>query len=383
VSVREANMTELGRSVADSVTLGARLRSKNTVGGSLAVSLAVHGLILLVLGLVTCIVGLPSPMVIIHSRINGPAESSLLSPEMLFPEKQPELSASSMELTDTLLPKVALPVPAELLANRLELASQTAGDGGQGTGGTASGVFFGVPLTENSIVFVLDRSGSMQGGRIQRVHYELQSAINGLAPDQFFNVLLYNSEVVYALPVSHTGLLPASDMNRKKVLAAARACPATGGTNGVLAIQQALQLRSEAIVFLTDGEFEIHVENDVIQKNSQRTMIHTVSIGDGASLEVLRRIARSSSGKFQHVSVENVQRPHRPVISPVDRRAADRLLRLAKGLERRRKFDRARDCCRKILKEYPQLPEVTQAEEMLQRIGTAGTGPLPLRPDAS
>jgi len=311
----------------------------------------------------------------IDSGFGGQGDSTQPAPEMLLPENQLDSADSSTELAVTQLANAAVPVPFELLMGQMNAASLTAAGDGEGGRGTGDGGFFGVPLKDNSIVFVLDRSGSMQGGRIQRVQYELQSAINGLAPDQLFNVLLYNSGVAHALPVSLTGLLPASDTNRKKAIAAALTYPATGGTNGVLAIQEALKLRPEAIVFLTDGEFEINVESDVLDENPQRTKIHTVSIGDGTSLEILRRIARVSRGRFQHVQVERLQNPNgSPAISRVDRRNAARLLRLALGLERRRKFDRARDCCRKLLQEYPRLPEVRQAKEILKRIGSTGNG---------
>ena len=353
--------------VQDSLTGMDWLRSKQRPGGSLTFSLAVHGVVLLVMALIARRAGHLDQMMIIDSGFRESERLSQSAPEMLIPGDQSEEPADFTELAVTSLTLAAAPVRFELPISQVDSVSAAAAGGGTDGGG-----FFGVPLKENSIVFVLDRSGSMQGARIQRVHYELQTAINGLGSDQLFNVLLYNSHVAFALPASLRGLLPASVTNRKTALAAAMAFPATGGTNGVLAIQEALKLRPDAVVFLTDGEFDIHVESDVFEENPQRTKIHTISIGDGTSLEILRRIARGSAGRFQHVQVEEFQNANRSVVSTADRRDAERLLRLAKGLERRRKVDRARTCCHEILRRYPQLPEVSQARLMLQRIRASG-----------
>jgi len=190
----------------------------------------------------------------------------------------------------------------------------------------------------------------------------------GLGADQKFNVLMYNSDVAHALPSSRTDLLPASDANRKKAVDAAMTYSASGGTNGVLAIQEALKLRPEAIVFLTDGEFEIDVEEDVFDENKQGTTIHTVSIGDGTSLDVLKKIAGGSRGRFQHVFVKKQQQQNNTV-SVRKSRDADRLLRVARGLISRKKLDKAREYCQKIVKDYPNYNEALKAKEILKEIG--------------
>ena len=341
--------------------------SGKRMGGSVTVSVLVHLGILILLGVITHVVGLPSPMIVIQSGMEGWDDSSLHSPELLMLGDLNASVPSPTESPVSMLPKIKTPNPFDMLAGQSASGSTT---NGGGAGGTGKGGFFGVPLNENSIVFVLDRSGSMRGDRIQRVQYELRSAINGLGPEQKFNVLLYNSDVEHALPSSRM-LLPASDSNREQAVKAASDFSATGGTNGALAIREALKLKPEAIVFLTDGEFEIDVEVDVFGENKQGTTIHTVSIGDGTSLDVLKKIAGGSQGRFQHVYVENQQNqsPQRNTAAAIKSRDAQRLLRMAQGLERRRKFDKAREYCQKLIQEYSKYGEAKQAKEILKRIG--------------
>ncbi len=344
--------------------------SGKRMGGSLTVSMLVHFGILVVLGLITHVVGLPSPMIIIQSGMEGWDDSSLHAPEFLMTDDLSESLPSPTESPVSMLPKIKAPNAFELLAGQSATGSQSNGGGGGGASGSGKGGFFGLPLSENSIVFVLDRSGSMRGDRIQRVQYELRSAINGLAPDQKFNVLLYNSDVAHALPASRTELLPASDANRDKALDAAMTYSATGGTNGALAIREALKLKPEAIVFLTDGEFEIDVQVDVFEENRQGTTIHTVSIGDGTSLDVLKKIAGGSQGRFQHVYVRKQQNQQsNNTTAAIRSRDAQRLLRMAAGLERRKKFDKAREYCQKLIQEYAKYEEAKKAKEILARIG--------------
>ena len=355
------------RSVLEKLERKRRRGSKKRLGGSFTVSMVVHTGILVVLGLITHIVGLPS-MIVINSAIEGPDDSALHSPELLMLGDLSESTPNPTKSEVSLLPKIAAPTPAELLAGQAASGSLSSGGGGGGAGGTGRGGFFGVPLNENSIVFVLDRSGSMKGDRLLRVQYELRSAINGLGKDQKFNVLMYNTDVSHALPTSRTDLLPASDDNQKKAVDAAMTYAASGGTNGVLAIQAALKLRPEAIVFLTDGEFDINVEDDVFSENQQGTTIHTVSIGDGTSLDVLRKIAGGSKGRFQHVFVQKQENQSNTVAAQKSR-DAERLLRVARGLVSRRKFDAARKYCQKIVTDYPNYDEARKAQEILKEIG--------------
>lgn len=354
-------------SVLETLERKPRQGSGTRLGGSVTVSMIIHAAILLVLGVITHVVGLPSPMIVIQSGMEGWDDSSLHSPEILLAGDQNESLPGPTESPVSLLPKIPSPTVFEALSSQRASGSRTDGGGGGGAGGTGKGGFFGVPLNEKSIVFVLDRSGSMRGDRIQRVHYELQSAINGLAPDQKFNVLVYNSDVSHALPSSRM-LLPATSTNRRLAVKATRDYSATGGTNGALAIREALKLKPEAIVFLTDGEFDIDIEVDVFEENKQGTTIHTVSIGDGTSLDVLRKIAGGSQGRFQHVYVEKQKSQHQNSTAAIRSRDAQRLLRMAAGLERRRKFDKAREYCQKLIQEYSKHAEAEIAKEILARI---------------
>src|SRR6185295_12160606 len=106
-------------------------------------------------------------------------------------------------------------------------------------------------------VFVVDRSGSMQGPKIQQTRNALKFCLNSLQPRDRFNLITFSTDVE---GLSSNDLLQATPENIKKALSAVDLIEATGGTNIDGALRAALGSNfnpdaavSKMVVFMTDG----------------------------------------------------------------------------------------------------------------------------------
>ena len=105
-----------------------------------------------------------------------------------------------------------------------------------------------------TVLFVIDRSGSMSGKKIEQVQAALKSVLNDLREGDLFNIIAYDSEVESFRPE----LQRFDDKTRQAALGFVEGIYAGGSTNIDGALRTALgQLqdpnRPTYIVFLTDG----------------------------------------------------------------------------------------------------------------------------------
>jgi Ca-activated chloride channel family protein len=110
-------------------------------------------------------------------------------------------------------------------------------------------------ILPKSVVFVLDRTGSMAGEKIKQARRALLYCLNSLRPQDRFNVIPFNEA---ADPLLRR-LEPANEANLSKAKRFVEEIEASGGTNIDEALKAAIaQIREESgdqkmIVFLTDG----------------------------------------------------------------------------------------------------------------------------------
>ncbi|UCF15296.1 MAG: VWA domain-containing protein [Phycisphaerales bacterium] len=175
------------------------------------------------------------------------------------------------------------------------------GSGGQariGRGGRGGeGTFFGSRVRGQSFVYVVDRSGSMGGARIEAVKTELINSVNRLEPDQKFFIIFYNS---VSHPMQANGLVLATEANKMNYLTWVRSIMARGGTHPEQAMLHALSLKPDAIWLLSDGAFSNSV-CDVIRAQNPGIQIHTIAFHNQAGQAVLWRIANENGGSYMFV----------------------------------------------------------------------------------
>lgn len=193
------------------------------------------------------------------------------------------------------------PVPELGFGVSLDLATPAqpaAGDADTGGGGPAT--FFGQPGRGSRFVYVIDRSGSMEGGRFQDACFELIRSIRALRPHESFYVIFYDSR---AHPMSAPALLRATPTNQEAAVEWIRSMSVGGGTDPTEAMLHALRvLRPDTIWLLSDGQFDIRVTDAIREANPrQQVQINTIAFHDTAGEVVLRRIAEENDGDYRFV----------------------------------------------------------------------------------
>ncbi len=176
------------------------------------------------------------------------------------------------------------------------------GWGGSGTGSKrggrgGEGVFFGSRVRGQSFVYVVDRSGSMKGARLEAVKTELINSITRLESNQKFFVIFYDS---VSHPMQASGLVSATDANKMNYLPWIRSIASRGGTHPEEAMLHALSLKPDAVWLLSDGAFNDSV-CDVIRVRNRGIRIHTIAFHNPAGQAVLWRIANENGGSYMFV----------------------------------------------------------------------------------
>ena len=110
--------------------------------------------------------------------------------------------------------------------------------------------YYGLPIYAARMVFVLDTSASMSGGRILAAKRELSSAITNLPADAAFNVLAFD---IVVAPWSQD-LMPATPDNKAAAVAWVLSRGLGPQTASYNALEAAFAFDTESIYFLTDGQ---------------------------------------------------------------------------------------------------------------------------------
>lgn len=163
-------------------------------------------------------------------------------------------------------------------------------------------------LPAKTVVFVLDRSGSMSGKKIEQAKEALRFVINNLREGDLFNIVAYDSSVESFRPE----LQRYDDASRKAALAFADSIYAGGSTNISGALTAALKLiqdgsRPNYIVFLTDGLPTTEETNEMKicqiakQFNAHRARIVSFGVGYDVNSRLLDRLSRDNYGQSEFV----------------------------------------------------------------------------------
>ncbi len=154
------------------------------------------------------------------------------------------------------------------------------------------------------IILIIDTSGSMEGASLDQARAALLHALNSLGPDDYFNLLQFNSETErlfdQSIAVTPTSLYIAQNfISRLK---------ANGGTNMAPALKMALEMPEipklmRQVVFITDGA--VGNEAELLQKVAQnlgKSRMFTVAIGHAPNSWFMRKTAEIGRGSFVHIA---------------------------------------------------------------------------------
>ena len=182
---------------------------------------------------------------------------------------------------------------------------------------------------KKTVVFVVDRSGSMSGKKIEQARAALKSVLNGLREGDTFNIVAYDSEVETFRPE----LQRYDDKTRKAALGFIEGIYAGGSTNIDGALKSTLsQLkdtdRPTYILFLTDGlptageTNEMKIVKNVKGENKVHARIFTFGVGYDVNSRLLDKLVRENFGQAEYVRPnedieDRVGRLSRRIESPV------------------------------------------------------------------
>jgi hypothetical protein len=179
---------------------------------------------------------------------------------------------------------------------------------GTGLGGEPTAKFFGQEIEGSRIVFVLDNSGSMQGGRLETVIAELLRCVDSLAKDQEFYVI-FHSDAIYPLfyPDPVPRYIKPTDANKKLLARWLDTVELCLGDSIDQALAAAEMIEPDAVFLLSDGRIQSEKKYRYLAANGARNFpIHTFAVGLGSSAagrRNLETIAGANGGEFRESEI--------------------------------------------------------------------------------
>jgi hypothetical protein len=178
-----------------------------------------------------------------------------------------------------------------------------------GQAGLKGGPIFPVPDAAKSVVYVIDRSGSMgERGRLALARRELEASLHRLPESAQFQVIAYNRQAEPLRLGGKTGLVSATPDNVRLAIRLLDGLEPEGGTEHLPALQQAIRLRPDVIFFLTDADDLNPADVRVLtQLNAGRSAIHVVelTLENRDRLEMpMHQLASGNHGGYRAVDVE-------------------------------------------------------------------------------
>jgi Ca-activated chloride channel family protein len=184
-------------------------------------------------------------------------------------------------------------------------------------------------IPPQTILFVIDRSGSMSGKKLEQSKEALKFVLNNLREGDLFNIIVYDNTVESFKPE----LQRFDEATRKSALGYVEGIYAGGSTNISDALTRALDMiqsddRPSYIVFLTDGlptagqTNEMAIGELVRKRNAYRTRLISFGVGYDVNSRLLDRLSRDNHGHNELVRPnedieQQVSRLYRRISSPV------------------------------------------------------------------
>lgn len=173
------------------------------------------------------------------------------------------------------------------------------------------------PIIGRTLLFVVDRSGSMAGEKMDQTKSALKYMLNSIGEQDTFNIVAFGSEVKTFRPELEAGT---ADAKKAALDYVADMFPG-GGTNINGALTEALaQLKDESrptyVLFMTDGLPTVgEVSEPAITKNAEKAARRNVrmfnfGVGHDVNSRLLDRLAKNHRGRTTYVKPnENIEQP--------------------------------------------------------------------------
>ncbi|SIO67234.1 Ca-activated chloride channel family protein [Singulisphaera sp. GP187] len=180
-----------------------------------------------------------------------------------------------------------------------------------------------------TVIFVLDRSGSMAGKKIEQARKALQFVLNNLRDDDLFNIVVYDDRVETFQPE----LQRYTSRTRAEADRFVDNIREGGATNIDAALKSALDMihddsRPSYVLFLTDGlptageTGEMAIAEGARKANREHARIFAFGVGYDVNSRLLDRLSGGNSGTSEYVKPDDdieshVSRFYAKMTSPV------------------------------------------------------------------
>uniref|UniRef100_A0A3P9II17 Inter-alpha-trypsin inhibitor heavy chain 3 n=1 Tax=Oryzias latipes TaxID=8090 RepID=A0A3P9II17_ORYLA len=170
-----------------------------------------------------------------------------------------------------------------------------------------------LPRILKNVVFVIDRSGSMSGTKIEQTRTALLQILSDLAEEDFFGLITFDSEIFYW----KKELVPATIDNVEKAKVFARNIRDRGGraTDINAALLEGAKMLTKypregsasILILLTDGDPTSGVTNrETIQANVRRAIagkfpLYCLGFGFDVSFEFLQKLSLTNNGVARRI----------------------------------------------------------------------------------
>ncbi len=182
---------------------------------------------------------------------------------------------------------------------------------------------------EKTVMFVVDRSGSMSGKKIEQARAAARFVLNNLREGDLFNIVAYDSRIEVFRPE----LERFSDETRKAALGFIEGIHAGGATNidgalGTALAQLQDSKRPNYVLFLTDGlpttgeTNEMKIVENATKENKVRARVFSFGVGYDVNSRLLEKLSREHFGQTDYVRPDediesSVSRLYNRIESPV------------------------------------------------------------------
>jgi hypothetical protein len=168
---------------------------------------------------------------------------------------------------------------------------------------------FGLSSRGSSVVYVFDRSGSMEGAPLAAAKRELLESIHGLTRVQQFQIIFYNERAKAMQPPQ---LAFADDNGLRQAESFVKGVAASGGTNHVEALLLALRMKPDIVFFLTDADDPqlTAKELEAVWSKNAGAIINVVEFKNGPQTSegrTLSKLAEQNRGEYKYVDVSALE----------------------------------------------------------------------------
>ena len=164
-------------------------------------------------------------------------------------------------------------------------------------------------ITNKNIIFVLDKSGSMQGKKIDQSKKALSFVMKNLNEGDYFNIITYDDRV--QLFKAENQLYSSEAKN--EAIHYVNQISSGGGTNINAALIKAMKLsrnnsKPNYIIFLTDGiptsgvKNEMQIAENVLAANTNSARLFAFGVGNDVNARLLDRLTSQIGGLSNYVN---------------------------------------------------------------------------------